>query len=69
MTASPAFAELKSKQRALRDGFHENLTLRVHRALSWLARAESCGDDDDARAIRGANAAVKRSKSRTKKRS
>jgi hypothetical protein len=51
MTASPAFAELKAKQRALRDGFHENLSLRIHRALSWLARAEVCGDDDDARFI------------------
>ena len=51
MTASPAFTTLKAKQRALRDGFHENLSLRVHRALSWLARAESCGDDDDARFI------------------
>ena len=51
MTSSPAFTELKAKQRALRDGFHENLSLRVHRALSWLARAESCGDDDDARFI------------------
>jgi len=47
----PHFTALKAKQRTLRDGFHENLSLRVHRALSWLARAEACGDDDDARFI------------------
>ena len=51
MSPLPDFIALKAKQRALRDGFHENLSLRVHRALSWLARAESCGDDDDARFI------------------
>lgn len=28
--------ELKQKQRSLRDGFPENLGLRVHRAISWL---------------------------------
>lgn len=32
---------LKEKQRALREGFPEALTLRVHRALSWLGRAEA----------------------------
>ena len=51
MSSLPDFVALKTKQRALRDGFHENLSLRVHRALSWLARAEACGDDDDARFI------------------
>lgn len=41
-----SFAELKSKQRRIRDSFDENLGLRVHRALSWLHRAEQCIDDD-----------------------
>lgn len=34
------FESLKAKQRQLREGFPEGLGLRVHRALSWLARAE-----------------------------
>ncbi|MBB5374457.1 HEPN domain-containing protein [Acidocella aromatica] len=51
MTGLPDYTSLKTKQRALRDGFHENLSLRVHRALSWLDRAEQCGDDNDARFI------------------
>jgi hypothetical protein len=38
---------LKTKQRDLRDGFHTPLTLRVHRALSWLRRAEGEADDGD----------------------
>jgi hypothetical protein len=42
---------LKSRQRAERHAFHENLGLRVHRALSWLNRAEQQGDDLDARFI------------------
>lgn len=33
-------AALKTKQRALRDGFPDALGLRVHRAISWLTRAE-----------------------------
>lgn len=32
--------KLKTYQRLHRDHFSENLSLRVHRALSWLARAE-----------------------------
>ena len=44
-------AELKEKHRALRDGFHQNLTLRTHRALSWLDRAEHSVDDLDAQFI------------------
>jgi hypothetical protein len=44
-------AELKTRQRAERDGHPENLALRVHRALSWLDRAERSGDDLDARYI------------------
>ena len=42
------FAELKAKQRANRDSFPESHGLRVHRALSWLRRAEMAYDDDDA---------------------
>lgn len=38
---------LKAKQRSLRDGFPEGLGLRVHRALSWLDRAESAQIDQD----------------------
>ncbi|MFC3175017.1 hypothetical protein ACFOD9_12225 [Novosphingobium bradum] len=42
---------LKEKQRALRDGFPTPLTLRVHRALSWLRRAEDEANDGDVRFI------------------
>jgi hypothetical protein len=42
---------LKEKQRALRGGFSLPLTLRVHRALSWLMRAHRDGDDLDTRFI------------------
>ncbi len=44
-------AALKAKQRAIRDGFPETMGLRVHRAISWIGRAEACGEDDDARFI------------------
>ena len=37
---------LKDRQRAERDTHPEGLALRVHRALSWLNRAERCTDDD-----------------------
>ena len=39
-------AELKARQRRERDNWHEFVSLRVHRALSWLDRAEQCEDDD-----------------------
>jgi hypothetical protein len=42
---------LKEKQRELRDGFEHALTLRVHRALSWLGRAEAENEDLDVRFI------------------
>lgn len=45
------FATLKDKQRALRAGFPETMGLRVHRAISWIGRAEACGADHDARFI------------------
>jgi hypothetical protein len=48
----PLFPErLKEKQRLLRDGFPEPLALRVHRALSWLRRAEDLYDDVDVRFV------------------
>lgn len=45
------FQNLKEKQRAIRAGFPEPLGLRVHRAISWLGRAEQAGDDHDVRFI------------------
>jgi len=45
------FRVLKDKQRELREGFPEALGLRVHRAISWLFRAECEDDDDDVRFI------------------
>lgn len=45
------FTELKNKQRKIRSGFSENLSLRVHRALSWLEKAEQSSDDSDAQFI------------------
>ena len=44
-------AALKAKQRAISKGFPETMGLRAHRAISWIGRAEKCGDDDDARFI------------------
>ena len=43
--------KLKDKQRQLRSGFPTALTLRVHRALSWLSRAERETEDADVRFI------------------
>lgn len=45
------FDVLKTKQRALRDGFPPELGLRVHRSISWIDRAEAEADDPDARFI------------------
>ena len=39
-------ASLKERQRAERENHPTNMALRVHRALSWLDRAEQCEDDD-----------------------
>jgi hypothetical protein len=38
---------LKARHRAERGPWHPNLSLRVHRALSWLDRAEQLGAQDD----------------------
>ena len=44
-------ATLKARQRAERHNHPPNLALRVHRALSWLQRAEQLADDPDGRFI------------------
>lgn len=46
-----SFDDLKSKQRAIRDGFEQDMGLRVHRAISWIGRAEREAEDPDARFI------------------
>ena len=51
MTGVQDHAALKAKQRAIREGFPETMGLRAHRAISWIGRAETCGDDDDARFV------------------
>ena len=40
--------DLKHKERELQDTLPQNLALRVHRAISWLDRAERQTDDEDA---------------------
>jgi hypothetical protein len=42
------YNSLKTRQRAIREQFPESLSLRVHRALSWLNRAEHETEDGDA---------------------
>jgi hypothetical protein len=49
MPETLTFRALKDKQRAIRAGFPQTMGLRVHRAISWIGRAEACGDDHDAR--------------------
>ena len=39
-------AALKEKQRSLREDFPETMGLRVHRALSWIGRADEADDAD-----------------------
>jgi hypothetical protein len=45
------YQSLKAQQREQRDGYSINLGLRVHRALSWLNRAEQAEGDQDAQFI------------------
>jgi hypothetical protein len=45
------FSTLKEKQRAIREGFPQPVSLRIHRAISWLGRAEAESDDADVRFI------------------
>ena len=40
------YASLKQRHREVRDGHPTSLTLRIHRALSWLNRAEQAEDVD-----------------------
>jgi hypothetical protein len=40
------YQHLKTRQRAERANYPEHLSLRVHRALSWLDRADQCEDSD-----------------------
>lgn len=40
------YENLKSKHRQIRDNFPPELDLKVHRALSWVHRAEQSADDD-----------------------
>ena len=40
------YSQLKNRHRQLREQAPTNLTLRVHRALSWLQRAEMAEDED-----------------------
>jgi hypothetical protein len=42
------YQQLKGRQRKERDNYSINLSLRVHRALSWLDRAEQAEGDQDA---------------------
>lgn len=44
-------AELKEKQRGIRQNFPETMGLRVHRAISWIGRSEIADDDHDARFV------------------
>ena len=41
-----SYLRLKQRHRNERDQQHVNLRLRIHRALSWLDRAEQCSDLD-----------------------
>jgi hypothetical protein len=43
--------ELKARQRRERHAHSPSVALRVHRALSWLGRAEKERADDDARFV------------------
>lgn len=42
------FKSLKDKHRKLRDGFPDNVSLRIHRSLSWIERAGTRDVDEDA---------------------
>ncbi len=47
----PSHKDLKARQRAERATHSESVALRVHRALSWLDRAERENTDPDARFV------------------
>lgn len=48
---TPAPAALHARHRAMRDHQSNALATRLHRAISWLQRAEANGNDDDTRFI------------------
>ena len=50
-TVPKVHATLKARQRAERHKYQPDMALRVHRALSWLDRAERSVDDPDGRFI------------------
>ena len=41
------YKRLKARHRVEREAWHPNLSLRVHRALSWLDRAEQLEEQQD----------------------
>ena len=43
--AAPDFTELKTRQRALRESWPPDFSLRIHRAVSWIGRAERERED------------------------
>lgn len=47
----PDAKELRSRHRDIRHRQPEALAIRLHRAISWLGRAEQAGSDDDTRFI------------------
>jgi len=51
MTGQLNYETLKERRRVLQGDFPQALSLRTHRALSWLKWAEQEADDDDARFI------------------
>jgi hypothetical protein len=50
--AAPDAATLKAKERERRAAWPQPFALRIHRAVSWLGRAEREPDDRDAAFIR-----------------
>jgi hypothetical protein len=48
-TSTAASASLKERLKAAGEAFPEMTRIRLHRAISWLKRAEQEGKDDDAR--------------------
>ena len=51
MAGELSFKTLKARHRRDRDAYPLNLNLRVHRALSWLDRAEKSNEDRDSQFI------------------
>lgn len=48
---APSASALKQQHRRVRDAHPEASRVRVHRAISWLERAEQAGEDPDARFV------------------